>query len=151
VAAPALPKRLIKASRELLRATDELGLEAQGAGWLYEHELGTWRYFLITGLVNTEGRRRVYRDLLRAFDRLGSPEGLSIVDVHLSGQEHPVFAALGRLIDLSGDSVATFANCVLNGIPFDAVMYRWTEEVPASALRKSGRRFAKNVRTLLAA
>ena len=46
-----LSQELIEAGRQLLLATDGLNLQAQGAMWVYSHELGDWRYYLVTSLA----------------------------------------------------------------------------------------------------
>ena len=50
-----LPEDLKLAGQRLLEATDTLGLEAQGAAWIYEPDLEEWRYYLVTVLLDWEG------------------------------------------------------------------------------------------------
>jgi hypothetical protein len=150
VAAPALRESLIAAGERLLRKTDELGLEAQGAAWIYDHQLGEWRFFLVTSLVDTLGRRTAYKELLRAFAKIRLPAELSAVDVHLASPEDVVIQALAGPIEVVGDSRVHFVDCRVNGVPFDACFYRWSALPGPAEVRKIERSFRRNVDRLYA-
>lgn len=74
------PTRL-KAGAELLRLTDSVGFDARSAAWILDRETGVWRYVLSSPMVAARGPDWVYARLLRAFERLPFPEGMSPLDV----------------------------------------------------------------------
>jgi hypothetical protein len=142
-----LSEELITAGRRLVAATDGLGLQAQGAMWLYSYVLDDWRFYLVTSLVDTLGRRRTYRMLLDAFEAVELPQSLTVEDVHLGSPTDPFFGLVAGAVSVTGDSVARFVDCRFNGVPFDGVVYRITREPPSEKeAQKIEKRFTKRVR-----
>jgi hypothetical protein len=148
MAATDLPQHLIEAGEELLAALDATGLQAQGAAWIFSHELGDWRFVVATSLIESVGRLWVYKQLSRVIARLNMPDSLTIADVHLIGTSTPMFEAMARLIHIEG-GLARFANCIINEQLFDAAIYRWARQ-PLSApdLKRLVRSFAKRIKEL---
>lgn len=144
MAARPLSEDLIDAGHKLLEAADKTGLRPQGAAWLYDHALDEWRYILVSALVDTMGRRKVYQLLVRAFSKLHFPADLTIVDVYLEGPKSPLFDALARFQVVDG--IARFENCSLNGMLFDGVIYRWNPTPPPSAVKQIERNFMKKAK-----
>src|SRR5829696_4194494 len=93
-----LSQELKDAGRKLLETTDALGMQAQGAMWLYDHGLEDWRYYLVTSLVDTMGRRKTYRLLLDAFDRVDFPKDMTIEDVHLGRPNDDLFRLVSGVV-----------------------------------------------------
>lgn len=139
-----------EAGQAFLAVLDELGLGVQAASWLYFHGLNDWRFYVATPLVETMGRKRVYGLLADALDVLGTPDGMTVFDLHLEGAEGGLFKMLTALIHIDGGMVE-FKNCSFNGVPVDAVFYRMT--VATTALKypkKVAKDFERNVERILA-
>ena len=115
---------LIQAGSALLAMTDTLSMRAQGAMWVYDHSLLDWRFYLVTSLVDTLGRRRTYRFLLDAFERLEMPDAMTVEDVHLGSPNDPFFITLSYAIHVAGNGFARFWNCTINDVAFDGGIYR---------------------------
>jgi hypothetical protein len=133
-----LPEELKVAGLQLLRATDSLDMRTQGAMWIRRHELNDWRYYLVTSLVDTLGRRETYKLLLRIFSASGAdklfPKELTVEDIHLGSPNDKYFQriCLAIRVDKAGSSWAEFKDCVINGIQFDGVIYRAVSGEPPS-------------------
>ncbi len=124
-----LSARLIDAGAQLLRMTDALAMQAQGAMWVFDHSLDEWRYYLVTSLVDTLGRRKTYKLLIDAFEHLGTPSAITLYDVHLGSPKDSFFAWVSGVVGFD-DSVVRFTNSVFGGTAFDAVVYRAVRHVP---------------------
>src|SRR5262245_11151563 len=118
-----LSEELKKSGRRLLEVTDSLDMQAQGAMWVYSHALEDWRYYLVTSLVDTIGRRKTYKLLLDAFELLQLPPEMTIEDVHLGSPADEFFRLVSTIARVEG-GIAEFRNCTFNGAPFDGVIYR---------------------------
>jgi len=143
-----LSQQLKDAGRKLLDTTDALGMQAQGAMWLYDHLLQDWRYYLVTSLVETMGRRKTYRLLLDAFERLDLPEEMTIEDVHLGSPNDDLFRRVSSAVKVDFGWMEVH-RCVFNGVQFDGVIYRSVHKVPTTRQAESiDKRFAKRVKEL---
>jgi hypothetical protein len=144
-----LSPELKAAGSDLLAATDKLGLQAQAAMWLHDHALSDWRYYLVTSLVDTIGRRRTYGLLLDIFESNCFPKEMTVDDVYLGSPNDPLFKLISELFRVAVGP-AEFEDLSLGGMPFDAVVYRTVVEVPtAQEAERINRRFAKQVKDLL--
>jgi hypothetical protein len=143
-----LSQKLKDAGRQLLATTDALEMQAQGAMWLYDHVLHDWRYYLVTSLVDTIGRRKTYRLLLEAVETVALPHEMTIEDVHLGSPADDLFRFVSQVVRVKGGQTE-FRNCVFNGLQFDGVIYRSVTEVPsAKQAERIEKRFAKRVKDL---
>jgi len=129
-----LSEELKEAGGRLLYITDVLQMGAQGAMWVYDHNLNDWRYYLVTSLVDTIGRRETYKRLLRIF---GAPEAdkffpkeLTIEDIHLGSPSDQFFQLITSAVSRAGSGHTTFKDCVINGIRFDGLVYRVVRSIP---------------------
>ena len=148
MAAKHLPEELVTAGQQLLDATDKLEMGAQGAMWIYSPVLEDWRYYLVTSMVDTAGRRKTYKLLIRAFDLSEFPKEMTVEDVQLGSPSDVFFQLIASGIKVT-NSIARFNNCNINGVQFDGVMYRsWREIPPKSELLRIQKRFERNVREL---
>jgi hypothetical protein len=146
MAREALPEHLIKAGQELLASTDALGMQAQGAMWLYDHVLMDWRFYLVTSLVDTVGRRKTYGLLLDAFEGSVLPRDLTIDDVHLGSPHEALFRLISSAVGIENGAVRV-ENCVFNGVLFDGVIYRSVKVIPSAGEgARIEKRFSKRVR-----
>lgn len=146
-----LSEELKGAGRQLLATTDMLDMQAQGAMWIYDHALHDWRYYLVTSLVDTIGRRKTYNLLLEAFESIDVPEAMTTEDVYLGSPTDDIFRLLSGVMSVSGNTWSEVTNCAFNYMIFDAVIYRSLSE-PLSAQRtgRIEKRFAKRVRDITA-
>ena len=85
-----LSPELIEAGAAILAKTDELAMQAQGAMWVFDSSLEDWRYYLVTTLVDTLGRRKTYKLLIDAFEKLKLPQSMIVDDVHLGSPTDPL-------------------------------------------------------------
>jgi len=147
-----LSEELKAAGLRLLKATDALDMQAQGAMWIYNDLRQDWRYYLVTSLVDTIGRRKTYRLLLDAFDRVEFPNEMTIEDVHLGSPSDAFFRTISSAIRISGaENIAQFENCIFNDVRFDGVIYRAVKDVPtARQAEQIEKRFQKRVKDLVA-
>jgi hypothetical protein len=149
MAAADLPENLRLAGAKLLAALDDAGLQAQGAAWIFDHALGDWRFVVVTSLVETMGRTKVYRELLTVMKKLAMPEEMTINDVHLESTEGALFKGLSRFVHVKGGGVAVFRNCLVNGAKFDAHIYRWAPAPSSKAEAQNvERQFKRRIKEL---
>jgi hypothetical protein len=143
-----LSKQLIEAGIELLGATDALDMQAQGAMWIYHHALEEWRYYLVTSLVDTIGRRKTYRLLLDVFEQINFPKEMTIEDVHLGSPSEPFFQLVSQVVGIK-DGVVEFKNCLFNDVKFDGIVYRSVRSPPPpNEAERIEKRFQKRVKDL---
>lgn len=150
MAAINLPSELIDAGAVILAATDDLSMQAQGAMWVFDHSLGDWRYYLVTSLVDTVGRRKTYKLLIEIFDKINVPRSMTVNDVHLGSPVDPFFKLVSGAVGISGGGYAIFSDCVFNGVAFDGLIYRSVREPPApQEAERIEKRFARRVKDLI--
>lgn len=143
-----LPQHLKEAGLQLLATTDALAMQAQGAMWVYNYVLEDWRFYLVTSLVDTLGRRKTYGLLLDAFDRVDLPAEMTVEDVHLGSPNDDYFRLISSGFGVDG-GVVEVQNCVVNGVPVDAIIYRSVRSAPsAKEAERIEKRFAKRVKDL---
>lgn len=140
-----LPPALVEAGTALLRAADDVGLHPQAAAWVYDHGFDEWRYVLVSPLVDTIGRRRVYQLLVKAFRKLDLADGFAVVDVSLESPQSPLFRGLYRALPVRGlqDGQFIFERCIINGLMFDGVIYRWLDTPPLRQIRRIEKEFVR--------
>jgi hypothetical protein len=148
------------AGQRLLAAADELGLEAQGAAWIYMDDLEEWRYFLVTALVDTEGPLWVYKRLLRAFNKLAERDDFLSVDVQLASPNEVWFRAIMIMMNIVGlssardlgvDDSQVYADGRVYIIKhFRACVYRMAPAPPADSVRRIRNKFNSKTSRVLA-
>lgn len=146
--APPLRQEPIEAGRRLVEETDRLGLRAQGAAWLHEHELGDWRYYLVTPLVDHVGRITLYKAIQKILRHIGAPAELTAIDVHLAGPSDPAFLLLSAVFEATGVVSVAVADCWIGDEVVDAHIYRLDPAPPEADLPRIGREFLRNVEKL---
>lgn len=147
MAATDLSEDLVVAGRRLLVALDAAGLGAQGGAWVFDHEIGDWRFVVATSLVDTMGRTKVYRRLLGVFEKLDMPKDLTISDIHLMSPRGPLFKTIAGALRIE-NGAAQFENCVVNGTKFDAVVYRWVGVPTREDATRIDKEFKQRVKEL---
>jgi hypothetical protein len=143
-----LPKRLIEAGAEFLRRTDDWGMSAQGAMWLYSSALKEWRYYLVTSLMDTAGRRSVYKTLVRLFERFPMFDYFTVEDVHLGSPSDHVFRAISMNIHID-NGVATDTTIGVGDVTFFGHIYRSVDRPPTKRIAEAlERKFKKRLKEL---
>jgi hypothetical protein len=100
-----LSDELKEAGYRLLFVTDLLKMRAQGAMWIYRHELNDWRYYLVTSLVDAVGRRETYKMIARIFSAPGADgffsKEFTLEDVHLGSPSDEFFKLISSIATVS--------------------------------------------------
>ena len=77
----------LEGGRKLVAALDDAGLDIRAAFWLYREESESWRLYLATPLVKTQGLKVAYTKVLEEFDSLEIPNlkfwNISVIDPEL--------------------------------------------------------------------
>jgi hypothetical protein len=148
MAASELSEHLISAGEKLLTALDAAEMRPQGAGWIFDHAIGDWRFVVFTSLVTTMGRTRVYKALISILDNLDMPDELTIADIHLDSTNSAMFKTIGSMFRIEGKSVIRFVDCRLGTTKFDAAIYRWSPAPPEKMAKQIEREFKRKVKEL---
>lgn len=124
---------------------DSIELEPQGALWLHFPHIRDWRFTIITDLIDTIGRKRVYDLVGAAFDQMGPVEGLTVFDLHLAAPSEVLPTVLGGTF-LIQDGLVELKDVNINGVhQIDAVIYRMREPRSSLDAKKAANRFQKKV------
>jgi hypothetical protein len=143
-----LPEHLIELGGRLLEATDTLGMAAQGAAWIYDDELEEWRFYLVTGLMDTKGPRWVHKRLLEAFTKLPERDDFLSLDVHLGSPEEILFRVFsdifqfkstGEVVEFKGLKLISSIDGREYEIEPHAIVYRMDLAPGADETRPCGR------------
>jgi hypothetical protein len=146
-----LSEQLKAAGQQLLDATDALEMQAQGAMWIYNQSLNDWRFYLVTSLVDSIGRRKTYQHLIDAFESLSFPKEMTVADVYLGSPNDELFRLVSSIMNLSaGKGYWEVENCLFNKTLFNGVIYRSVAGPPPTKAEASSieKRFAKRVKDL---
>jgi len=147
MAAERLSDELKASGAAMLAELDKIGLNPSGALWLYFPHVKDWRFAVVSALVDTMGRRKVYGLIDEALERIGKSEFMTILDIHLYSASDIVPRNLGSAIRAKG-GVMDFANSTVNGVTYDAVIYRLVPPPQLSEVNRAGKAFEKKVRSL---
>lgn len=146
-----LSEAMIAAGRQVLQATDRLGLDAEGAAWLYDHDDGVWEFFLVSSLVDEFGAALLYKKLLQAFTKIEFPKGMEILDIHLASPSDPRVVELSALAQPVKDQPALINKSSGKGMQPDGALYRMRSASSGPAARNALREFLRTVDELMAA
>ncbi len=108
-------------------------MQAQGAMWIYDHALDDWRFYIVTSLIDTLGRRTAYGILLDAIQHLDMGQGLTAADIHLGSPSDALFRLISQAVRVDGAGFVEVHDCPIDGVDFDGVIYRSVGEPPAGA------------------
>ena len=142
------------AGARILKITDDVGLDAVGAAWVWNRESDNWWFLLVTPLIDSKGPRWVYERLLATFSRVGLPEGVTPLEIRLASPRESAFHNFPIRVDFSAspglNNVNHFQDMTIGGLHIDFMaIYRMMPES-----RHAGdvaNRFALRVDRLLAA
>jgi hypothetical protein len=149
MAAEHLTEDMKASGAAMLAELDKIGLEPTGALWLHFPIVKDWRYAVVSPLVDTMGRRKVYGLIDDALEAIGKTDAFTILDIHLYSSSEIVPRLLGHVVNAENSSVA-LENVTVNGVTFDALIYRLTPPPPAKQVRRVERQFENAVRKLAA-
>ncbi len=121
---------------------------AAAAAWVLS-EVGRWDYLLVTSMIDTMGPRWVYDRLMRVFEKVGLPDGITPLDIHLASPDELRIQALPIHVENACAGV-DLHDKTCNGFHFPGmVIYRF---LPTTLQAKDpSRRFDAGVKQLLAA
>lgn len=149
MAAEHLTEDMKASGAAMLAELDKIGLEPTGALWLHFPLVNDWRYAVVTPLVDTMGRRKVYGLIDDALEAIGKTDAFTILDIHLYSASEIVPHLLGSAFHIQ-DSEARLEDVTVNGVSFNALVYRLTPPPPPTQVRRTERQFEKVVRKLAA-
>lgn len=142
------------AGARILAITDDVGLDAVGAAWVWSKESDNWWFLLVTPLIDSKGPRWVYERLLATFNRVGLPEGVTPLEIRLASprenafQNFPIRVDFGALPGLGNVNHLQDMTIGDLHIDFMAIYRMLPEKRHAGDIAK---RFAMRVENLLAA
>lgn len=141
------------AGYDILRKTDDIGLNAIGAGWFLPSDDDRWRFFLVTPLIDSRGPAWVYERLIKALRVLHFPKGITPLQVHLVSPREERFYDLSRRLAVPEMGERNLFHCSDGSVNRHGmaaiVVYRMREMDQRAA--ETARRFDARVGELLAA
>lgn len=129
-----LPEDLKADGAAVLALASKLGMAPREAAWLYEHDFGAWRYYLVTPVVRAVGPMEAYGALAETLPRTSLHPRFNVIDVHLvdpSEETADLLASCWRAAGANG----VVAGHTHNGTTVDAYLY--PVEPPGEADAKS--------------
>jgi hypothetical protein len=129
----------IERGRSLIRKLDDQGVRFQAALWAYNPESA--RYQLVFGSddVDSEGARRLYRQIQEALEALPPEQRVPFPDIAVSSMSTGVVAHLRTAVSTPSDAIEShrFTDEVVDReLVEDALVYRMsaTERLPDSGI-----------------
>lgn len=135
---------LKQAGREMLAALDDIGLQPNGAMWLYFHNIGDWRFAVVSDLVPALGRTKIYGLIDAALAARKPVEGLTIFDVQLAAPDELFVRVISKVFQVHPGVEVTLGNVAIDNVPVEAFIYRLLPPRSASEVRSSSVRFSKS-------
>ena len=140
-----LSDELKSAGQAMVQQLDAIGLRPQGVLWLLFPHVNDWRLTVISDLVDVLGRSKVYGLIDAALERHNRVEGLTIFDVHLAASAEVVPRVLEGAFQVE-NGLVHLADCKIDGLPVDAVIYRLLPPREGAALTKAAKLFERSVK-----
>lgn len=147
-----LSESAIEAGAKFLASLDELGLQPEGAAWLYSYSLVDWRFAVVTSAVDIVGRRTIYRSLLDALRVAHLGDDLTEVDLYLVSPSDRWYSAMAAVLSTPPDAIIGKLfkeNVVTDAFGAMAVtmfIYRISKSPSDDVLTKRFNRFATQAR-----
>jgi len=155
MAAEHLPDEMKAAGKAMLEELDAIGLEPQAVMWVFFESIEEWRLCVVSPLVETLGRRKVYALLDGALEKIGPVAGLTIMDVHLYAPDENMARTMSIIKVEDAElklSHVRFASAAMDrGAMVNALVYRMRDPVTGAALRELTRRFQKAAKAFVMA
>lgn len=145
-----LPEDMKADGASALALATRLAMAPQEAAWLYEHDFGAWRYYLVTPLIRPVGRWELYGALAEALPRTEVGSRRNVIDVHLLDPSEEMAALLASCRAAAAGADLLVQSHSHEGTIFDAYLY--PVEPPSGADVKSLKKaFRRAVRDFLKA
>jgi hypothetical protein len=106
---------------QLLRMTDEFGFGALGAAWVHDAEASRWWYLLVSPMIDTKGPRWVYDRLIRIFQKLALPEGITPLDIRIASPHEQDWRTIAASMHVD-DSEIEIRSSEIGGVRIDRML-----------------------------
>lgn len=122
-----LSDEMIKAGKKLVQALDNIQAQVEAAFWIYYADERTWKLFISSELVKSDGPRSFYKKIMEASNKIENDT--PIVSLHnvVATDKSNTFVNLLKLSISTGDEISgiRFSKNMINGIYIeDAYIYR---------------------------
>lgn len=118
-----LPEDMKADGAAALALATKLGMAPQDAAWLYEHDFGAWRYYLVTPVVRAVGRLEAYGALAEAVPRTSLHPRFNVIDVHLVDPSEETAGLLASCRSVAAGADEVLEGHTYNGATVDAYLY----------------------------
>lgn len=121
-----LRDNLIKSGEDLVKQLDASNVLVDAALWFYFPDLETWRLMLSLPEIMKMGPKAAYKEVQKAFSKLGEDQPISLADVTITKTDAPILQLLKIAIKTGTDiSHIRFSKNAINGQLIDDVfIYR---------------------------
>lgn len=130
-----LPEDLKADGAAVLALATKLGMAPREAAWLYEHDFGAWRYYLVTPVVRAVGPMEAYSALAETLPRTRLHPRFNVIDVHLVDPSEDMAGLLASCRSVAAGADEVIGGHTHNGTTVDAYLY--PGEPPGAANVKS--------------
>lgn len=145
-----LPEDMKADGASALALATRLAMAPQEAAWLYEHDFGLWRYYLVTPLVRAVGRMEAYGALAEALPRTALHPRFSVIDVHLVDPSEEMAGLLASCRAVAAGADPLVEGHTHDGTIFDAYLYP-VEPPSGTDVKSLKKAFRRAVRDFLKA
>ncbi|HRK95269.1 MAG TPA: hypothetical protein PK694_03020 [Rhodospirillales bacterium] len=148
-----LPEDLKADGAAVLALASKLGMAPREAAWLYEHDFGAWRYYLVTPVVRAVGPMEAYGALAETLPRTSLHPRFNVIDVHLVDPSEEMADLLASCRSAAAGADPLVARHNRNGTVFDAYVYPVEPpgDTDAKSLKKTFRRSLRDFMRVAAA
>jgi hypothetical protein len=143
----------VKFGTRILEITDDLGLRAEGAFWLFDGEKKAWRFHLVTSLLDEAGPRFIFARLNLALPKILSEEKRGSLEIYLTSPRSTLAVEIRKRVGkLDGDwGVTQPAAIDLSSNGVHALVYRMLAPEPPKSVKWTRQRFRRKTRELMVA
>lgn len=118
-----LPEDMKADGASVLALAATLGMAPQEAAWLYQHDFGAWRYYLVTPIVRAVGRMAAYGALAETLPRTSLHPRFNVIDVHLVDPSEEMAGLLASCRSAAATSGQFVEGITYDGTTVDAYLY----------------------------
>lgn len=140
-----LPEDIKADGAAVLALATKLGMAPREAAWLYEHDFGAWRYYLVTPVVRAVGPMEAYGALAETLPRTSLHPRFNVIDVHLVDPSEETADLLASCRSVAAGADEIIAGHTHNGTTVDAYLYR-VEPVICTDTKSLKKTFRRSLR-----